>query len=62
MSSLLNKSLTKQAILSIAKKSRSHPFNRVSQEAITYLEMQHLRAIDDLVKRQPSIGKTIKIP
>ena len=62
MSSLLNKSLTKRAILDIAKSKRSHPFSRVSQEALTYLEMKHLRAIDDLVKQQPSMGKTIKIP
>ncbi len=62
MSSLLNKSLIKRAILDIAKRKRSHPFNRVSQEVLTYLERKHLQAIDELVKYHPSKGRTIKFP
>ena len=61
MSSLLNRAAMKRHLLNRAKALRpSHPFSRVSEEAIQRLESSLRFNADDLVSRHPSLKKTIK--
>jgi|TARA_R110000765_G_scaffold45820_1_gene94674 hypothetical protein len=56
---LLNRSNTKKALLDLSQERRGGKFTRVSQAAIDYLETQHRLAMENLVRRHPSIGKTL---
>jgi len=61
MSSLINRAALKRHLLNRAKVLRpNHPFSRVSEEAIQRLESSLRLNADDLVRRHPSLGKTIK--
>ena len=59
MSSLLNRSEVKKVLLAKAKELRSHPFTRVSKDALDWVEIKVLEACEKLVTSQPSKGKTI---
>ena len=60
-SRLIKPSLVKQFILDYAKRTRRHPFSRVSGEVMDYLEMKLRDECRKLVDRQPSKGKTITV-
>jgi hypothetical protein len=56
---LINRAACKKAILAVAEDTRSHKFTRVGSDTLEYLEADLLNTIKDLVRRHPSLGKTI---
>jgi hypothetical protein len=57
--SLLCKQNVRRRVLEQAKATRSHSFTRVSGDVFDYLEAVMVRAIETLVRQQPSKGRTI---
>ena len=58
---LVKPSLVKKFILEYAKRTRHHPFTRVSASVDDYLEMKLRDECRKLVDRQPSKGKTVTV-
>lgn len=58
---LLNKKACKTLMLDESKKWRNGKFTRVSADVYPYLEAILRKEIESLVKRHPTIGKTIGV-
>jgi|688.fasta_scaffold299580_6 hypothetical protein len=59
MASLINRSACKKFVLSVAEDTRTKKFTRVSADVFDHLEYVMQKAIRDLVRTHPTIGKTI---
>ena len=62
MSSLLNRSHCKQYLLGVSEQIRGGKFTRVGADVYDYLDSVVRKACYDLVKGQPTIGKTLYSP
>ena len=61
MSSLIAKSLVKKYLLERAKQLRpSHPFTRVSAEALDTIEARVRNICDEAIRSHSAVGQTIK--
>jgi hypothetical protein len=61
MSSLINRAAMKRYLLDRAKILRPHHvFNRISEEALEHFENQLRNQADQLIRRHPAKGTTIK--
>ena len=63
MSKLLNQKETKRILLLLAHEHRNpkfHKYERISQNAIEFLENKHLMAMQELIDSQRGLGITIK--
>ena len=62
MSSLINRAALKRYLLDRAKILRPHhEFNRISEEALEHFENQLRNHADQLIRRHPAKGTTIKL-
>lgn len=59
MASLINRSACKKFVLDVAENTRTKKFTRVSADVFEHLEYVMQKAIRDLVRSQPTLGKTI---
>ena len=59
MASLINRSACKKFVLSVAEDTRTKKFTRVSADVFDHLEYVIQKAIRDLVRTHPTVGKTI---
>ena len=61
MASLINRSACKKFVLSVAENTRAKKFTRVSADVFDHLEYVMQKGIRDLVRTQPTLGKTISM-
>ena len=59
MTSLINKSACKNAVLEIAEGTRGGKFTRVGSDVYEHLNDMVLNTIRKIVHQHPSVGKTI---
>lgn len=59
--SLLNQKAVREYILAVAQ-GRAHKFERVGGDVFVYLDEKLRRMCDQLVRMNPSVGKTVRSP
>lgn len=59
---LINQSAVKEHLLTVARDTRAHRFERVSAETLEWLEGVLREKIEALVRGHPGAGKTIYPP
>lgn len=58
---LINKQNTRKQLLLLSEKYRNGKFTRVSEKLLDHIEMQQRMLLEEIVRKHPSIGKTLTI-